>query len=90
MKHQKEDMIMPNALYQVSQRLLLPLSRMVGVSGSVGDQNYTHSWFSHSFPSPQELLGTIKGHERQRNDSAFHSEKNKPENGMVFPLLIMC
>lgn len=53
-------------------------------------QNCIHFWFSHSFPCPQELLGSIKGFKRQRNDNAFHSEKNKPENGMIFPLLIMC
>lgn len=83
-------MFIPDALYQVSQRLLLPLSRMVGVSWLCQNQNCTHFWFSNSFTDPQELLGTIKGLKKQTNHSALHFDKNKPENCMVFPLLIMC
>lgn len=60
-------------------------------AAQVRDQNYTRCWFCHSFPRPQEILpGNIKGFRRQRNDSAFHPEKNRPENRRFCALLIMC
>lgn len=60
-------------------------------AAQVRDQNYTCYWFCHSFPRPREILPwNIKGFRRQRNDSAFHTEKNRPENWRFCAPLIMC